>query len=82
MDAIFSISIKHVINLNDPMENKNKIQPRKKNKLLKTKRFLMITLSLIFKFLTKRMLANVRLHMMFRPELIYTFDLIVNQIKT
>ena len=28
-----------------------------------------------------RMLVNVRSHMMFRPELIYTFDLIVNQMK-
>ena len=26
-------------------------------------------------------LVNVRSHMMFRPELIYIFDLIVNQMK-
>ena len=30
--------------------------------------------------LTRR-LNNVRLHMIFRPELIYIFDLIVNQMK-
>ena len=30
--------------------------------------------------LTRR-LVNVRSHMMFRPELIYIFDLIVNQMK-
>ena len=28
-----------------------------------------------------RRLVNVRSHMMFRPELIYNFDLIVNQMK-
>ena len=28
-----------------------------------------------------RMLINVRSHMMFRHELIYTFDLFVNQMK-
>ena len=28
-----------------------------------------------------RRLVNVGLHMMFRPELIYIFDLIVNQMK-
>ena len=28
-----------------------------------------------------RRLVNVRSHMMFRPELIYIFDLIVNQMK-
>ena len=28
-----------------------------------------------------RRLVNVRLHMKFRPELIYIFDLIVNQMK-
>ena len=28
-----------------------------------------------------RKLVNVRLRMMFRPELIYIFDLIVNQMK-
>ena len=28
-----------------------------------------------------RRLVNVRLHMMFRPELIYIFDLNVNQMK-
>ena len=27
------------------------------------------------------MLVNMRLHMMFRPGLIYIFDLIVNQIR-
>ena len=29
----------------------------------------------------KRRLVNVRSHMMFRPEFIYIFGLIVNQIK-
>ena len=33
------------------------------------------------KLVAKRWLVNVRSHMMFRPELIYIFDLIVNQMK-
>ena len=32
-------------------------------------------------FYPTRRLNNVRSHMMFRPELIYIFDLIVNQMK-
>ena len=32
-------------------------------------------------YISTRRLVNVRSHIMFRPELIYIFDLIVNQMK-
>ena len=35
-----------------------------------------------YKIKVTRMLVNMRSHMVFRPELICTFDSIVNQMKT